>query len=613
MGIFGHVNEQRRVDYKKKSDVNVPYSDDEIKDHITNYELDTNIEVIADGDSVEELEKQYDRWMQMTPSEKDMSDNKSLEMYGVTNKQHYETLKSRLLAKGEYNQEYIGTVESVQPDKFIKEDNYENTYQNMEDIPYFDPDEMVDMGVFRGDRFFKTIEADNVYIDEDKKVTSKMWFNDYKLYSHGIISENKNDYSRMRINTLHRLYSDFDKIKESGDMEKVNARKQSILELGWNPEINFSIENRMKVTKYCREKFESRIMECIDMTKDYNFNILQETNQENDVDKYPIYVVLTYTGTLMGRVIRKVTKGIYTHAAFALDSDLKKTYSFNGNVDGFSLESIDGYKKAKGSVMAVYAIFVSKKDLLKIKTQLDNFLLNRDKYGYGFINLLGFIIGKPVQIANRMVCSQFVDSLLKTIKLDITHKQNGLISPIDFYNSGDNRLYKVYEGYINEYDNSKVDKIVSKIKNSFLTQSALVNESKEFPVQFDNDGNLLIKNMKKLDYEIEYSKSHKLLKSYEDNKNIDGMAYELSKLWFMNTILEKKIYNSNIDEDKKKELHKTRSRILNDFNKYLKIVCNEDKDFNFTKYYNETPFSDASIKISKHTISFGAKLLKSII
>ena len=102
-----------------------------------------------------------------------------------------------------------------------------------------------------------------------------------------------------------------------------------------------------------------------------------------------------------------------------------------------------------------------------------------------------------------------------------------------------------------------------------------------------------------------------MLVSYEKTNNIEGMKYELCKLWFMNTLLEKKIYNNKKDD--KTKYHKARAKILNDFNYYLKYICKHDKDFNFTEYYNNTPFSDAATKIDKHTLKYGVRLIKSIL
>ena len=70
------------------------------------------------------------------------------------------------------------------------------------------------------------------------------------------------------------------------------------------------------------------------------------------------------------------------------------------------------------------------------------------------------------------------------------------------------------------------------------------------------------------------------------------------------------IYNNESPERKNKI--KLRARILNDFNKYLKEVTSKDTGFNFTEYYNNTPFSDNEIVISKNTVRGTVQLVKSI-
>ncbi len=112
-----------------------------------------------------------------------------------------------------------------------------------------------------------------------------------------------------------------------------------------------------------------------------------------------------------------------------------------------------------------------------------------------------------------------------------------------------------------------------------------------------------------LDFDHKFSLSHKSLKLYEEIENLEGIKYELSKLWFLNNLLEKKIYSES-DKSKKDGYHKSRARILNDFHKYSKIVNSKDKEFNFTDYYNNSPFSDVTIKINNSTLYHGGKLIK---
>ena len=41
-----------------------------------------------------------------------------------------------------------------------------------------------------------------------------------------------------------------------------------------------------------------------------------------------IYFILTYSGTVLGRIIRFKTKRFYTHVSISLDENLEKMYSF---------------------------------------------------------------------------------------------------------------------------------------------------------------------------------------------------------------------------------------------------------------------------------------------
>lgn len=141
-----------------------------------------------------------------------------------------------------------------------------------------------------------------------------------------------------------------------------------------------------------------------------------------------------------------------------------------------------------------------------------------------------------------------------------------------------------------------------------------INEVKEFPVQFDKDGNLLIKNYKKMDFNKEYQHSHSLLKTYDKSNSIEGMKYELARLWFVYTVLEATIYaNDKLDDVEKSEYNKIKAWIMNDFTKYNKIVSSLDKSFNFSEYYNTTPFSDVYIKINASTLKFLKHLMSTLL
>lgn len=141
-----------------------------------------------------------------------------------------------------------------------------------------------------------------------------------------------------------------------------------------------------------------------------------------------------------------------------------------------------------------------------------------------------------------------------------------------------------------------------------------LTEAKEFPVQFDDDGNLLIKNFKKMDFNQEYQKSHSMLKTYAKTKAIDAMKYELARLWFINIVLSAKLYDDMkaLTDEQAQEYAKVRAWVMNDFVTYNKIVSEEDPTFNFSIYYESTPFSDANIKIRASTLKNLIGLIKSL-
>ena len=116
-----------------------------------------------------------------------------------------------------------------------------------------------------------------------------------------------------------------------------------------------------------------------------------------------------------------------------------------------------------------------------------------------------------------------------------------------------------------------------------------------------------------VDYEAEYSKSHKILMAAEESKSYETMKYELAKLWMLNIILEKKLHGNRVSEKNRNEWNNARARVLNDFKKYIDIVMKNEPSFNFSRYYEESPFNTNAIKISKNTIRYTAATLKRLL
>ena len=407
-----------------------------------------------------------------------------------------------------------------------------------------------------------------------------------------------------------------DIIRENNN-NKYNSLWNAIFESEQFCNIEFSI----------KDIYYNDVVECIDLThivnNMYDREILTESKKVFGGEYTPIYIVLTKTGTPSSKIASNFNNTPYNHVSISFDPDINTLYSFSSvgefNRPGFNIETIrksylDKYEKV---LTQIYAVFVNQSQLRKMNAYIDNTIANYKKARYNFVGLMGYLLQKPLDRENKKFCSEFVDELFKLVDIDLTKKKSGLVQPYDFANSKSTVIFKVYEGYLEDINPGKINTTISRIfrnnRNIITEDMFIYNEAKSFPVQFDKDGNLLIKNMRKVDYQTEFNNSHRLLGIYEKDKNIEGIKFELSKLWFINSLIESKLYSrKRPSHSKRKELLDVRARVLNDFHKYLAFVNKYDNSFNFSEYYDNTPFSDAEIKIYKDTIAGIGKIVKSI-
>ena len=142
------------------------------------------------------------------------------------------------------------------------------------------------------------------------------------------------------------------------------------------------------------------------------------------------------------------------------------------------------------------------------------------------------------------------------------------------------------------------------------SMTAKLLQEKGIGFEFDNKGNLFVKNfLKNKKYQATYMESHRLLMEYDRAKNIEAMKYELAKMYYLNLKITEDLTKQ--DRTKKdKELVKIRARVLNDFHKYLKVVLKADKQFNFSNYYQRSEFCDDSFVITAPTLKHAGKYAK---
>ena len=546
-----------------------------VKEDNTMYYMELNKKVHGLKESysnIPELNEDYKKYITQNFEDTLKAEEESIEKFGLSIRERYETIFDDICSR-QYLNENVNESIALENEDFVRSVAYQIPTDNITFLPYFTPQELEDI-------IFK------------EGVEQPEWFKEYKLLQNGIVSERFMELNKQRLNDLY---------------ENINEDTDTILKLGWSPTIPLTSDNLEKVSATTAFRIRCNVCtnELYDATCLHDDGYIEESTKDN---KNPVYIILVYTASTFGKMIKQYTHGIYTHAAMSLDNSLNKLYSFNLNnqfnkLGGFSIESIEGYKKDnKDAIMCVYTTFINDDKKRKLDKQINYFIGNIDKTKYSILNVFGLIANKPIELANDMICSQFVDRMLKSVDIDVTGMASSLVTPNDIYKSTSNKIYKVYEGRVDEYNHKKVQAKVNKLSCSSIT------EAKSAPIQFDKDGNLLIiKDIK--DVQEEYNKSHKLLLSYDSSGNVEGMKRELYKLWYLNLILERKIYKNKKPE---KEYHDMRARILNDFNKYLKIVNKAEPDFDFTSGYEESPYSDAAIKIHSHTLKYGVKYSKSL-
>lgn len=682
---------------------------------------ETGYPIIYPTRTLEDLEELWNNFNLYPEHVRIVSDDKSVEIFGICNTEHYKYLKSiyvkedipkvqdeeivesfigdaiishqtfamnedvdtstrakdllRLICRN--NESYEGYIISDIVDKSTTQ--YKLSNQNLkfdtipfEDLPFFTPEEMIDFGVNQAnpeDNFYGCEPISNIFSEDGMNWDT--WFNQY-CHSCSGYYRNYNP-----IDWLSSMRNLFIKRDTAADPNPYN---QAILSLGWPPEADFTSENRIKATKRLKSKLldMNGSVQFVDLTG-MNPGKVNESAVIEDTKLYPVFIVLEEGKSILSAAIKKVTNSNYSHAAISFDPTMETMYSYgiegseNGMKGGFIKEHIKD--KDPDRHMAVFAIFLKKEDWQKLKDIIEDFIKNVEKTSYSYINLLiSHIFNIPMNMSKKMVCSQFVDKILKLVDIDLSKKNSSLVNPADFekYAKENKKIYILFDDFVAKFKPSRIKGLVTRlskkatpIKESILwtddlgivfemmnnidnlamlqeisrninldtidssarkiyesmiapcLEAEVYIEAKDFPVQFDKDGNLFVKNIKKRDYEGEYAKCHRLLRKYKESGNIEGIKYELCKLWMMNSVIEEKLHSKKFEElpsfavESSKE-HKARAKILNDFNHFLNVVLEEEPDFNFEEYFNQSPFNDALIKINKDTIIWSGRLLKAL-
>ena len=626
----------------------------EKRDICLKYNEDPNTAIIYPGVS-HQIEDLYTKYCSLISKYKRLSNGYSMNIWGYNVPNMYiicKTMSSTNAAEVEQWHNTITISEDV--------DMYMDPVRDRVDKLISEDDKL---GLFkiRLDGCTKTGRASDrmIYEDLNRIIEKYIDVNDFSdsirsVVPYFTVQEMNKMGLTYKINNPDNYFYEVSDAIRSGD-------EQRILELGWNPSVPFNNES----IEFAREKqimwADRKCPRIIDVSKIYteNTNVLNESStkmrkQYEEMKLYPVYIVLSYTDTLFGHIIRRVTKSTFTHAGISLDSDLKKIYTFKYETetheDGARIEDLAWYlHKSDNALISVFTFFVGPKVYKIIKDKIDFFMKNTDNTKYSFTNVVNILLNRS--LANdpmnmSMVCSQFVDTILRVANINLVNKTSNLVLPQDYYIENNPKVYKVYEGYVKDYKDKSVEKIIAALfstkskrqltykdtlmeiymhENNIDNYSIDITDNEEadkimrefedlllpeeyicektLPIKVD-DKSVTIEFRKTL--EEEYQDAHRLLLSY-DNKNDTGIKHELARLYYIIISIEKKFKSMKKDDKEYRTLINLRARCLNDFKKYFKVV-NKD-GFDFYDYYKTTEYNTNNLTIDTGLFSFTGKLI----
>lgn len=169
-----------------------------------------------------------------------------------------------------------------------------------------------------------------------------------------------------------------------------------------------------------------------------------------------IYIVLTYTGTILSKIVKVYTRREFSHVSIALDEDLKEMYSF-GRINaynpfwaGFVHEDVNKgtFKRFKKTKARVYSLTVKDEQYEKVKEVIRDIQNNKLDYNFNILGLFGVVINYKVKRERYFYCAEFVKYVLE--QSNICYLPD-IVKPEDFKEI--DNLNVVYNGQLREYGN----------------------------------------------------------------------------------------------------------------------------------------------------------------
>ena len=170
---------------------------------------------------------------------------------------------------------------------------------------------------------------------------------------------------------------------------------------------------------------------------------------------HKIYIVLTYTGSLLAKIVRGYTGKEFSHVSISLDENLDAMYSFgrlnpyNPFIGGFVQESPDygTFKRFSKTKTKIYSLEVNDEQYKQITEIIEDVSANRNCYHFNVLGLFAVAFHLKIRKEKAFYCAEFVKYVLDCSSLNIDLPE--IVKPNDF--TGLQGLKEIYSGMLSEY------------------------------------------------------------------------------------------------------------------------------------------------------------------
>lgn len=167
-----------------------------------------------------------------------------------------------------------------------------------------------------------------------------------------------------------------------------------------------------------------------------------------------IYIILTYTGTILSRIVKIYTRKEYSHVSISLDRDLNQMYSFgrlnpyNPFIGGFVHEGVDRgtFKRFKNTKTKIYSMEIDEEKYERLEEIIENIQQKKKLYKFNVIGLIAVALNVRIKREKCFYCAEFVKYVLEQSEVVELPE---IIKPDDFNKL--NGLNEVYIGKLQDY------------------------------------------------------------------------------------------------------------------------------------------------------------------